>query len=136
MAVASLLLGGCATNRNTTTISLASDAYFATDSATLNEGTLPEIERVAELIKLNRFTIRRVIIEGNTDSVGEDAYNQTLSENRANAVYSKMIELQVPKRLLTIKGNGETKPVADNETEEGRAANRRVDVVIHGRLVF
>jgi len=69
-------------------------------------------------------------IAGHTDSDGSSSSNETLSDNRANAVYSYLLENGVAKERLTFKGYGEEKPVATNETEEGKALNRRVEFVI------
>ena len=68
-----------------------------------------------------------VSVEGHTDSVGSDAYNQGLSERRANAVADHLAEGGVARRRMSTVGFGEAKPVASNETEDGRAQNRRVE---------
>ena len=70
----------------------------------------------------------RVTVEGHTDSVGSDAYNQRLSERRANLVRDYMMEQGVAGSRITAVGLGESKPVASNETAAGRAENRRVDI--------
>jgi OOP family OmpA-OmpF porin len=69
-----------------------------------------------------------VHVNGFTDSVGTDAYNQALSERRANAVMSHLVDRGVPASRLTATGFGETNPVASNKTAEGRALNRRVEL--------
>ena len=69
-------------------------------------------------------------IEGHTDSVGSDAYNQKLSERRAASVVKALTELGVEKSRLKAVGYGESKPIASNETVEGRAENRRVHAVM------
>ena len=72
----------------------------------------------------------RIRIEGHTDSEGEDAYNQQLSEQRATAVRSYLVEKYgVAAQRLETAGLGESKPVADNATPEGRQQNRRVELV-------
>lgn len=88
----------------------------------------PTLDRVAEI--LGEYPQTMIDVYGHTDSVGSDAYNQTLSENRARAVadYLSMRGVQSV-RIATI-GYGETQPVADNGTEAGRAANRRVELRI------
>lgn len=68
-------------------------------------------------------------IEGHTDSDGADDGNQTLSEKRAEAVRKELIKLGIDSNRLTSKGWGETKPVADNNTAEGKAQNRRVEFI-------
>ena len=69
----------------------------------------------------------RVVLSGHTDSVGAEAYNQKLSEKRANAVAKALEELGVSADKITAVGYGELKPVASNKTKEGRAENRRVE---------
>ncbi|WP_115719393.1 OmpA family protein [Gallaecimonas mangrovi] len=77
---------------------------------------------------LNKYPKTMVQISGHTDNTGSAAYNQTLSENRANSVKSFLVVRGVvPQRLTTI-GYGETKPIASNATVEGRAKNRRVEI--------
>jgi outer membrane protein OmpA-like peptidoglycan-associated protein len=71
----------------------------------------------------------KVSIEGHTDNFGNIASNKTLSENRAKAVMDALIAKGISKTRLSSKGWGSTKPVADNATEEGKAANRRVEIV-------
>ena len=66
---------------------------------------------------------------GHTDSRSSDAYNMTLSQNRANAVRDYLISKGIAAERLTAKGYGESQPVADNETEEGRFKNRRVELI-------
>ena len=69
-----------------------------------------------------------VLVEGHTDSVGTDAYNQKLSEKRADSVKSFLVSQGIASSRIETKGYGETQPIADNETAAGRAKNRRVDV--------
>jgi OOP family OmpA-OmpF porin len=71
----------------------------------------------------------RVSVEGHTDSVGSDAYNQKLSERRANVTKEYMVSHGVSSSRITARGFGESKPVASNKTAEGRAQNRRVEIV-------
>ena len=71
-----------------------------------------------------------VLVLGHTDSVGSDAYNETLSEKRANSVDNFLVSRGVASSRLDSEGYGETDPVASNETEEGRQLNRRVEVVV------
>ncbi len=76
---------------------------------------------------LNDNTGYNAEVQGHTDSKGRDTYNQKLSEKRASAVQAKLIELGIDKDRLSAKGYGESEPVADNATDEGRATNRRVE---------
>jgi outer membrane protein OmpA-like peptidoglycan-associated protein len=68
-------------------------------------------------------------IEGNTDNVGDEATNQALSERRAQAIVEYLISRGVPKNRVTARGMGSMNPVASNRTAEGRARNRRTDVL-------
>ena len=68
-----------------------------------------------------------VVLEGHTDSKGSDAYNQTLSDKRAKAVAKALSDLGIPNAKITTEAYGESKPVATNDTDVGRAENRRVD---------
>jgi OOP family OmpA-OmpF porin len=70
----------------------------------------------------------RVSIEGHTDSIGTDAYNQKLSERRARTVRDHMVGQGIAADRITTRGFGESKPIASNETAEGRAQNRRVEI--------
>jgi outer membrane protein OmpA-like peptidoglycan-associated protein/opacity protein-like surface antigen len=88
-----------------------------------------EIKKFADVMKDHPEL--NVVIEGNTDSVGKDAYNQKLSEKRAESVKNYMIEkFGIDKSRLSSKGYGESKPIADNKTKEGRQKNRRVEAVV------
>ncbi len=74
------------------------------------------------------------MVEGHTDSVGSDAYNQTLSERRANAVRDVLVnQYGVGGERVNAVGYGETRPVADNASAEGRAVNRRVEAEVEAR---
>ena len=71
---------------------------------------------------------KKVTVEGHTDSIGSDAYNQKLSEKRAQTVYNYFTSKGVDASRLTAVGKGETSPVADNKSDEGRFKNRRVEL--------
>ena len=75
----------------------------------------------------------KVEISGHTDNVGKPADNLLLSNNRAKAVVNYLVSKKIPAARLTAKGYGETKPVADNKTEEGRAQNRRTEMKVTGQ---
>jgi OmpA-OmpF porin, OOP family len=104
------------------------DVLFETGKAQLLPGAMRTIEKVADFLIKNPQ--RNVLIEGHTDSVGGDEYNQILSEQRANSVRSGLIDYEVPPERITIKGYGKKYPVASNDTESGRQQNRRVEIVI------
>lgn len=88
----------------------------------------PELNRLVKLMKSNpKLKIR---IEGHTDNIGNDKNNLVLSENRTRAVKKYLVENQIDENRLQTKGYGKSKPKADNNTEEGRQQNRRVEIVI------
>jgi len=97
---------------------------FEYNSATLTADSYQDIKKFAEFLKANPKY--KVEIQGYTDSKGSANYNQKLSEKRAKAVYEALINEGVDKNRLTYKGYGEANPIASNDTEEGRAKNRRV----------
>ena len=86
------------------------------------------LDGVVKTLKDNPDT--KVVIEGHTDSVGGDAYNKKLSERRAEAVKRYLVRQGIDAGRIRTVGYGKTKPVADNGTEEGRAKNRRAEVVV------
>jgi len=71
----------------------------------------------------------KVSVEGHTDSIGSDAYNQKLSERRAQAVRDYMVSQGIDAARISVKGWGKTTPIASNKTEAGRAENRRVEII-------
>lgn len=102
--------------------------YFDTGKATLKPESGEALAQVAELMRRDQSLTLEIV--GHTDSVGDDAANQRLSEERALAVRSALvIEHRVPDRRLRSRGAGETEPVAPNSSEAGRALNRRVELV-------
>jgi outer membrane protein OmpA-like peptidoglycan-associated protein len=107
-----------------------SDVLFDTGKYTLKPNTQIALAKVATILQL--YPGLKVQVEGYTDSVGSDAYNQTLSENRANAVQTFLVSNGVPAGNVTAAGYGKANPVADNSTAEGRAQNRRVNLVVSG----
>ncbi len=89
-------------------------------------GLLSKVERA-----LREYPNSKVIIEGHTDNIGDERYNERLSAQRAEAVQTYLVANNAaPRELLEAVGYGESKPVANNETAEGRSQNRRIDVVI------
>lgn len=101
---------------------------FAFDRYDLQPQFRPTLDKVAEV--LGDYPQTMIDIYGHTDSVGSDAYNQTLSENRARAVASYLSMQGVQQVRMAALGYGEAQPIADNGTESGRAANRRVEIRI------
>jgi outer membrane protein OmpA-like peptidoglycan-associated protein len=99
--------------------------FFDTDKYDLKSESTTELEKLLNL--LNKNPKIKIQISGHTDNVGEDKYNQILSENRAKAVYDYLITNGIAKERLTYMGYGEAVPVGTNETDEGRANNRRTE---------
>lgn len=110
-----------------------SDVLFDTAKYTLKPGTQVSLAKVATILQL--YPGLKVQVEGYTDSVGGDEYNQKLSENRANAVHDFLVANGVPASNVTAAGYGKSNPVADNGTAEGRAQNRRVNLVVSGDAI-
>ena len=88
---------------------------------------MPEIQKVADFMKQNPGY--SVVLEGHTDARGTDAYNQKLSDKRAKAVAKALADLGIASAKISTEAYGESKPVATNDTEAGRAENRRVDAI-------
>lgn len=110
-----------------TIVSLA-DILFDFDKATLKRDVEFNLVKIATI--LNQFGEMNILIEGHTDNVGTEEYNLELSKRRAQAVYEFLLSQDVAEDRMTWDGYGESRPVADNNTEEGRQRNRRVDLVI------
>jgi len=108
------------------------DVKFDFDRDVVKQDSYSDIQNLADFMKEYRQTT--TVLEGHTDSVGTDAYNQRLSERRANAVRRVLVdELGVEGNRVNAVGYGESRPVADNSTEEGRAINRRVEAEVEAR---
>jgi outer membrane protein OmpA-like peptidoglycan-associated protein len=103
------------------------DVLFDTARATLKPGAERSLDRLAQFLKSNPGT--RIIVEGHTDSVGSAAYNEELSQRRAQAVTEALSAKDVPPDQYQAKGLGKAYPVASNETPAGRQQNRRVEIV-------
>ena len=99
---------------------------FEFDKSNIDAASAGVLDVAAE--QLSNCPRVSVKVDGYTDSVGTDKYNQGLSERRANAVMSHLVDRGVPASRLTATGFGETNPVASNKTAEGRALNRRVEL--------
>ena len=101
---------------------------FAYDRSDLNATAKSNLDKLNAI--LVKYPETNITIIGHTDSKGSDSYNQTLSETRANSVTTYAGQNGVNKARLTAMGKGESDPIAVNDTEEGRASNRRVEFVI------
>jgi outer membrane protein OmpA-like peptidoglycan-associated protein len=110
-----------------------SDVLFDTGKYTLKPDTKISLAKVAGI--LQAYPGLKLQVEGYTDSVGSDEYNQKLSENRADAVRDFLITQGVQTDNITGTGYGKAKPVADNATAQGRAQNRRVQLVVSGDAI-
>src|SRR5678815_3474031 len=111
-----------------TVITLSGGVLFATGQATILPGAQAQLNQVADALKTqaeHHFTV-----EGHTDNQGTDAINNDLSNRRANAVRDYLVVRGVAAAAITAHGVGSTQPVADNKTTEGRAMNRRVEIIV------
>ncbi len=100
---------------------------FDVGKSTLKPESMTEINRIAQLMKDNPSL--KFSVEGHTDATGNATLNQTLSDARSKAVVDKLVELGVTADRLQAAGKGQNNPIADNNTDEGRAKNRRVEFV-------
>lgn len=100
---------------------------FDTGKASIRPESLAAVGQIAAMLKENPGL--RLSVEGHTDDVGDPKSNQTLSEQRARAVVDGIVRQGVDAKRLTATGHGQARPAADNKTEEGRAKNRRVELV-------
>jgi outer membrane protein OmpA-like peptidoglycan-associated protein/Tol biopolymer transport system component len=99
------------------------NVFFDLDKSTLKQESKMELNRLVELMNSNPTL--SIVIEGHTDTQGSATYNQTLSNERAMAVYMYLVGAGISKERLSYKGYGATQPIASNDTEAGRAQNRR-----------
>ena len=104
------------------------DVLFAFNKAELTPQAGPRLDKLATFLK--QFPRRKLLVEGYTDAIGTDAYNMELSERRAEAIREALIARGVDTTRVVTKGYGKAYPVADNSSIDGRAVNRRVEVVI------
>ena len=100
---------------------------FDVGKSTIKPESMGEINRIVQLMTENPDL--KFSVEGHTDSTGNAASNQTLSEQRSQAIVDKLVELGISADRLTAVGKGQNSPIADNSTDEGRAKNRRVEFV-------
>jgi outer membrane protein OmpA-like peptidoglycan-associated protein len=107
-----------------------SDVLFDTGKYTLRPVAREKLAKISGIILV--CPDLRLAIEGNTDSVGGDEMNQTLSEQRAKAVLDYLVMQSIPVTSMTSQGFGRTQPVATNDTAEGRQENRCVEMIVSG----
>ena len=110
-----------------------SDVLFDTGSSTLKPGAREKLAKISGILLAHKgLTLQ---IEGHTDSVGGDDFNQQLSERRAASVLDFLAGEGVPDEVMSARGFGKTQPVAGNDTAEGRQRNRRVELVVNGEAI-
>ena len=112
-------------------IELNEKVHFATDKADIQERSYALLDEIASVLKANPDI--QVRVEGHTDSRGSESYNMELSQGRAESVVEYLVGAGIGESRLTPKGFGESRPIEDNATAEGRAANRRVEIHITDR---
>jgi outer membrane protein OmpA-like peptidoglycan-associated protein len=110
-------------------ITLSGSVLFASNQSTLLPAAQNRLNQVADALLVTKE--RKLTIEGYTDSQGTSSYNMVLSQQRADAVRSYLISRGYPGELIQAQGIGEESPVANNNTAEGRANNRRVEIVVN-----
>jgi outer membrane protein OmpA-like peptidoglycan-associated protein len=110
-----------------------SDVLFDTGSATLKPGAREKLAKISGIVLA--YPGLNLQIEGHTDSVGGDEFNQHLSERRADSVRDFLSQQGVAPSSITARGFGKTQPVATNDTPEGRQRNRRVEIVVTGEAI-
>lgn len=110
------------------------DAYdnltFESGKAIIKSSSYPFLDEIAVIMADSDATTWKLDIKGHTDNLGTDEYNQTLSQNRANAVKEYLIKKGIPAERINAQGFGESKPITTNDTPEGRAKNRRVEFFV------
>ena len=109
------------------------DVLFDTGSYTLKPAARERLARISGIVLA--YPDLRLEIEGHTDSVGSDTYNQTLSEKRAASVRDYLVNSNVSINNVIARGFGKTRPVADNSTASGRKLNRRVEMIVSGDVI-
>jgi outer membrane protein OmpA-like peptidoglycan-associated protein len=110
-----------------------SDVLFDSGKFTLRPLAREKLAKISGIVLA--YPTLQLAVEGNTDSVGTEAYNQQLSEDRAGAVRNFLTQQGVPESSTTATGFGKTRPIASNDTSEGRQQNRRVELVVSGEVI-
>jgi outer membrane protein OmpA-like peptidoglycan-associated protein len=110
-------------------ITFDSGLLFDVNKSDIQTTTRANLDQLSSTLK--KYDDTNILIEGHTDATGEDAYNKKLSDKRAESVEDYLVTQGVANGRITTKGYGESQPKADNGTDNGRAANRRVEVAIY-----
>lgn len=118
-------------DESTLLVHFDSDVLFDVDSSTLSGAARAALADSATVI--NEYNKTAVIVQGHTDSTGSDEHNQALSERRAKSVENELVSRGVDHGRVVSMGFGETQPVADNTSSQGRQRNRRVDVMLRAK---
>ena len=111
---------------------LSGGSHFASGSAQLTFDGKDALNTLAQDIRNQKLAIKSIQITGHTDSVGSEQSNHTLSFNRANTVANYLASRGINRGIIRTQGMGESQPIADNNTPQGRAQNRRVEIAIKG----
>ncbi len=131
---------GCAEVTRTDSHVLSSDVLFGFDKFNLTSAAKTTLDSIAYSVTEDNSVnlsvkdirlVKELFVVGHTDSIGKQSYNQRLSEKRARSVTNYLVSRGVPASRITQTGEGEMNPVASNETREGRALNRRVEITIN-----
>jgi OOP family OmpA-OmpF porin len=120
-------------NKPMRNVTISGDAFFDTNKANFRKEAQPELEKYAARVR-NVSSVEAVQITGFTDNTGTPDYNQKLSEARASTVKDFLVKNGVDPSKITILGKGQNEPIADNATKEGRAKNRRVEIMVKGAV--
>ena len=115
------------------TLKVQLDVKFAFDKATITDDSYGDIKQVADFMK--QFPKTTTVVDGYTDSIGAETYNQKLSQERADAVRNALVDKYgVESNRVEAVGHGESNPIGDNATKDGRALNRRVDATVETQV--
>jgi OOP family OmpA-OmpF porin len=137
VALLAIAVGGCAAMRKQpaaeapasgTKLAEITGPGFEPGKARLTDAGRMQVDEVARV--LQEHPELRVSVDGHTDSAGSETYNQSLSQRRARAVANRLTEQGIAGDRLSVRGFGESRPVADNKSAEGRSRNRRVEIVV------
>ena len=110
-----------------------SDVLFDSGQFTLRPMAREKLAKISGIVLA--YPTLLLAVEGNTDSVGTEEFNQTLSEKRAESVRSYLTHQGVPEASTTAEGFGKTRPIASNDTADGRQQNRRVELIVSGEVI-
>lgn len=132
-AAAVPVVAAASQNKPMRTVTVSGDAFFDTNKATFRKEAQPELEKISQRVR-GVTSVEAIQITGYTDNTGTADYNQKLSEQRASTVKDFLVKNGIDPSKITIVGRGMNDPIADNATKEGRAKNRRVEVMVKGEV--